>query len=107
MSKTESNSSVINVEDEERIDIIDYDEKSGFISGDFSTDNIEDLVATNPLTTKSRESYIGDEDSLSSVSADSAKGSISDDPVKVYLREIGRIKLLSTDDEIRLAKEIM
>ena len=29
------------------------------------------------------------------------------DPVKMYLKEIGRVELLSHDDEIKLAKKIL
>ena len=107
MDRRNSNSSIISVEDE-RQDIMDFsEEKSGYIEDSFSSDNIEDLVSANSLSVKSRENYMSEENTLSVSSADTSKSTVADDPVKVYLREIGRIKLLSTADEIRLAKEIM
>ena len=106
MDRSNSNSSIISVEDE-RQDLLDYDDKSSYIDHGFESDNIEDMVSANSLSIKSRESYISEDSSLSSSSADVSKSSAGDDPVKVYLREIGRIKLLSTADEVKLAKEIM
>ena len=36
-----------------------------------------------------------------------AEGVAIDDPVKVYLKEIGRVPLLSSDEEVQLATDIM
>ena len=37
----------------------------------------------------------------------SAEGVAIDDPVKVYLKEIGRVPLLSSDEEVQLALDIL
>jgi len=44
---------------------------------------------------------------LDNIEAISFEGVNTDDPVRMYLREIGKIELLSYDDELELAKKIL
>ena len=106
-TKRNSNSSVISVEDE-NIDMLDFDsekdvddESEDYIETDLGTDNIEDIISTSKLSgVKSEDFYMMDSDDSSSESAidnDIQKGMAVEDPVRLYLIEIGRIKLLSTN----------
>lgn len=83
---------------------------------DFGTppDDLDELTSEPPLLELDFDKEPSeDELKLEELDADQLDGDLEldglvslDDPVKLYLREIGRVPLLSTDEEIQLAEKI-
>ncbi len=102
-----TNEEILEVLDEEELDVENMEklmetiENLGIEVTGYNDDNV--FADLNSNLDAVGDQYDGTEDSDSLLSQE---GLIIDDPVKMYLKEIGKVDLLSTDEELQLAEKM-
>jgi RNA polymerase primary sigma factor len=71
---------------------------------DLNNDDVEEMIEPDDeILAQQEEELDEDEDVLDIKKTPELAAELSEDPVRLYLREIGQVKLLDADSEFRLA----
>lgn len=93
MAETERSEGI--EEDEEEGDLLDEEEEDSSLN---DLDALSDLGANFEESKEESEAELSDQEMLQNIAVD--------DPVKMYLKEIGRVSLLTADKEVLLARRM-